>query len=77
MHEKRGSKEDSEESGRNQPKKCKSHLFKEAYDLARKKKCEGVGEKVCAGVSRPLTTCPGASTLPDTLSAVDCRRHRI
>jgi hypothetical protein len=38
VHEKRGSKEDSGDTESNEPKKCKSRLFKEAYDLARKKK---------------------------------------
>jgi hypothetical protein len=33
VHEKWGSKEDSVTK---EPKKCKSHLFKEAYDLPRK-----------------------------------------
>jgi hypothetical protein len=74
VHEKRGSKEDSGDSGRNEPKKCKSHLFKEAYDLARKKKMGGGGGNVCVGT--PLTTCPGPSTRPDTLChQPDCRPH--
>jgi len=40
-HEKR----DSGDTGSKEPKKCKSHLFKEAYDLARKKKMGGVWER--------------------------------
>ncbi len=54
VHEKRGSKEDSGDSGSKEPKKCKSHLLKETYNLARKKKWEEVGERcvwVCLGLS--------------------------
>ncbi len=59
VHENRGSKEDS---GSKEPKKCKSHLFKEAYDLVRKKKITSRKDANSAPHTSPLAYCPAHRT---------------